>query len=292
MDSIYNSASLQIPVKIGLINAIFSTDSAPKVTGNQCITPLHNHHDYELRYVARGRCTQTISAKNYIAYPGDIIIVRPLEYHFQQASDVDAEQYTVRFLISCASQSSSTQKAYKLAIKILQTHRILHDDSGEILSSFKMLSNELSEQNDGFISNIKSICSILLTDLLRRSACNISDIYSPDGLKYYDFDRHALDKYLYTHAFDSSANIGTLAEMMNISKRQVNNIINKKYGLTFTAKINEIRMEYAAVLLLSTDRSIEQILGECGFKNYNYFSKCFKKRFGTTPSKYRSSTNL
>jgi transcriptional regulator GlxA family with amidase domain len=79
---------------------------------------------------------------------------------------------------------------------------------------------------------------------------------------------------------------------MNISKRQVNNIINKKFGLTFTAKVNEIRMEYAAVLLVSTDKPIEQILGECGFKNYNYFSKCFKARFGTTPSKYRAASKL
>jgi AraC-like DNA-binding protein len=155
-----------------------------------------------------------------------------------------------------------------------------------------MLSAELTDQPEGFISNIKSICALLFTHLLRLSGADISGIYSPDGLRYYDFDRHALDQYLYKHAFDSSANIGDLAEIMNISERQVNNIINKKFGLTFTEKINEIRMEYAAVLLASTNKPIEQILGECGFKNYNYFSKCFKARFGTTPSKYRAASKL
>lgn len=52
--------------------------------------------------------------------------------------------------------------------------------------------------------------------------------------------------------------------------------------------IHEIRMKRAAQLLVQNKINISQISYKVGFNNPKYFSKCFQKKFGETPSQYLS----
>ena len=48
-----------------------------------------------------------------------------------------------------------------------------------------------------------------------------------------------------------------------------------------------IRLQRAALELVSTDDSVTEIALRCGFSDGNYFKDAFKKKYGVTPSKYR-----
>jgi YesN/AraC family two-component response regulator len=50
--------------------------------------------------------------------------------------------------------------------------------------------------------------------------------------------------------------------------------------------INEIRMKRAAQLLELNKLNISQISYKVGFNNPKYFSKCFQKKYGVTPTEY------
>jgi signal transduction histidine kinase/ligand-binding sensor domain-containing protein/DNA-binding response OmpR family regulator len=52
--------------------------------------------------------------------------------------------------------------------------------------------------------------------------------------------------------------------------------------------IHEIRMKRAAQLLEQNKINISQISYKVGFNNPKYFSKCFQKKFGETPSQYQN----
>lgn len=58
-------------------------------------------------------------------------------------------------------------------------------------------------------------------------------------------------------------------------------------GKTITTYLNEIRIDKAAELLVSSDEKSIEIAGACGFENIGYFNKRFKNLKGSTPSKYR-----
>lgn len=51
--------------------------------------------------------------------------------------------------------------------------------------------------------------------------------------------------------------------------------------------INSQRVDRAAVLLATTDRSIAAVAAAVGILDVNYFTKIFKKQLGTTPTQYR-----
>jgi len=53
--------------------------------------------------------------------------------------------------------------------------------------------------------------------------------------------------------------------------------------------VQDRRIRRAAELLVSTDQSIDEIAGSCGFANRYYFTRVFGQRMGCPPARYRSS---
>ena len=58
-------------------------------------------------------------------------------------------------------------------------------------------------------------------------------------------------------------------------------------GMTPSEYVNQVRIEYAAHLLRSDERSIEDVVTECGFDNSSYFYRLFNRQYGTTPRRFR-----
>lgn len=61
----------------------------------------------------------------------------------------------------------------------------------------------------------------------------------------------------------------------------------KHLGVSPSAYVNRIRMEYAALMLASSDLTINDISSECGIENLSHFYRVFQKQYGTTPRQYR-----
>ena len=67
---------------------------------------------------------------------------------------------------------------------------------------------------------------------------------------------------------------------------------NKLKGLTGLAPIEfirELRIKRAAQLLKSGEYNVSQVTYMVGMSDSRYFSKCFKKVYGMTPSEYKKS---
>jgi AraC-like DNA-binding protein len=58
-------------------------------------------------------------------------------------------------------------------------------------------------------------------------------------------------------------------------------------GMSFVQYLNDYRLEVAAKLLTTTSDDIINIAINTGFDNLSYFNRCFKKKYGITPGKYR-----
>lgn len=78
-----------------------------------------------------------------------------------------------------------------------------------------------------------------------------------------------------------------LAEEAGRSADHVARAAKRWLGKTPTELINDARMEVAARLLTSTDRSILDIADDCGLPNLAHFYKVFGNRFGCTPRRFR-----
>ena len=78
-----------------------------------------------------------------------------------------------------------------------------------------------------------------------------------------------------------------LAAAAGLSERYVNELLFEA-GASFTLRLNELRLRKAADLLArQADRRISDIAFDCGFNDLSYFNRCFRRRFGLTPSAAR-----
>ena len=68
-------------------------------------------------------------------------------------------------------------------------------------------------------------------------------------------------------------------------------LFGKYSGTTFSKYLTKYRLEKAAGLLLETGLSVETICFQCGYNEYAYFNRVFKKKFGATPFQYRKERN-
>jgi AraC-like DNA-binding protein len=78
-----------------------------------------------------------------------------------------------------------------------------------------------------------------------------------------------------------------LAALAGLSERYVNELLYEA-GASFTIRLNELRLRKAANFLAHAgQRRISDIAFDCGFNDLSYFNRCFRRRFGLTPSAAR-----
>ena len=70
------------------------------------------------------------------------------------------------------------------------------------------------------------------------------------------------------------------------------NFFKSQYGEGFADYLNRLRIEKAVALLTNTDKTIDQIAHECGFKTVQYFTRSFAKVKQVTPGAFRRTTRM
>lgn len=92
--------------------------------------------------------------------------------------------------------------------------------------------------------------------------------------------------YLDSHLSDK-VNLDTIAEHFFISKYHLAREYKKIFGSTIGEDLQMQRISKAKTLLRFSDKTLEEVAGECGFQDVGYFIKVFKKEEGVTPRSYR-----
>ena len=87
--------------------------------------------------------------------------------------------------------------------------------------------------------------------------------------------------------YESDININKICNHLHISANYFSFIFKKEAKMTFVNYLTEIRMEKAKELLHGTNLKTFQVAEKVGYLEPNYFSYCFKKKFGVSPSEYR-----
>lgn len=92
------------------------------------------------------------------------------------------------------------------------------------------------------------------------------------------------------HLNNPELGTASLCAATGLSPRAVQKAFLRETGLTPTAFVTERRLTRAAELLVAeSGRSVTDIAFSLGFNDAAFFSRCFRRRFGTTPRDWRIS---
>ena len=95
-------------------------------------------------------------------------------------------------------------------------------------------------------------------------------------------------EYIYANFADENLSLDEICRELGVSNSYFSSIFKKETGTSFIGFLTECRMERAARLLIETDEKNYVIANQVGYTDPNYFSYVFKRKFGMSPSKYRT----
>lgn len=78
--------------------------------------------------------------------------------------------------------------------------------------------------------------------------------------------------------------VAALCSELNISRSKLYEIFSTEAGQGVAAYVRRRRMHRGKKLLKTTDKTIAEISDECGFTDYNYFSRIYKLTYGVSPA--------
>ena len=223
----------------------------------------HKHRCYEIIFYRKGNGTFYYSDEKTTIFPGKFIIVPPDTTHASNYNDeaetiyIDGDFNHIFSFSTPAFVMDNSEKDGEFLVKLIFENRF---SNPEYLSS---LSNALAHylmQNIQTESNI----NIVLRDIIGK----ISD-----------------------HFYDSSVNVGEFLKKSGYSKDYIRSQFKLFTGKTSVEFLTEMRINHACYLIdiYKDSMSLSEISEKCGYTDYVYFSRQFKKVMGISPQNYMKS---
>lgn len=97
----------------------------------------------------------------------------------------------------------------------------------------------------------------------------------------------AAAKSLLTATWNENYPAGYLAREVGVSVGQLSRVFKQALGCSIPAFRNRLRIERAAEMLRSTDKSVTTVALECGFTNLTHFHRMFVRAHGRSPTEFR-----
>ena len=147
-------------------------------------------------------------------------------------------------------------------------------DVSKFIATLKAIKAEYNKRNQGS-------CSALLYSLLNDFFCKEDQ----DELDSLDEANLFIE-----HNYQNSITIARLASIARLSRSGFCMRFKERFGCSAIERLLEVRLLNAEQMLKICDNEkIAVISASCGFNDVGYFCKCFKKKFGFTPTEYKRS---
>ena len=116
--------------------------------------------------------------------------------------------------------------------------------------------------------------------------CALLSLLQERTAVYYSPLTEAILRYLHAHLADR-VTLAELGRAVHFSPVYCDTVFKRETGRSIVTYLLDERIEEAKRLLEERSIPLGDLCAAVGFCDYNYFSRCFKRRVGYTPTQYR-----
>lgn len=250
-----------------------------------------SHHEALFGTVKSGSAIIEFTDGKHTLREGDVYFVAPnAKYKFSDYDDALIEVVTLNFANPAAvTQDYMPQSIIRALINGNCTPFAVISPEDE--SYQKMVENILdiknaeTEKYDFFQLKVYSDMYEIFYLLFAKKHIMIIDVENKSK-KYRALVR--VTNYIDEH-YTEGISLDEVAGQTGISRYYVSHLFKELMNTTFVGYVNELRLNRAAMLLVTSDKPIIEIASISGFNNLSNFNRAFKMHFGKTPSAYRKA---
>jgi len=220
-----------------------------------------------------------------------VLITSPdLEHVWEQntCNSDDIHEITIQFDLGMSEDSLFGRNPFISVRKMMnEARKGIAFPMSAIMKVYKELVS-LSTVKDGFYA-VMQFMSILY-ELSRCEGIRTLASSSYAKIAVEDDSRRILKvKSFIAQNYMDELRLKQLADIAGMSSSAFSRFFKLHTGRNLSEYIIDIRLGYAARLLVDTSRSISEISFECGFNNLSNFNRIFKRKKGCSPSEFREN---
>ncbi len=239
----------------------------------------HSHNCSEIFFCLNGRGSFSVRDRVEKAGPFDFVFVNPHVEHSESSCAESPLEYVCLGISGMELPLANPSGGYFLAN--------YKDFSARILGILSALLHELQAQEQSFEEICSHLMEILILYLDRLTSFHPVPTLASSGRTdpMLDWLREYLDE-----NFTRDLNLDQLAVKVGMNKYSLIKNFQQRYGTTPIRYLLDRRFNQAKFLLETTQSTIRQISDALGFSSPSYFSQCFQRREGISPTEYRLRT--
>lgn len=254
--------------------------------------PIHNHSVFELNFVENAAGVKRIVGDSQeVIGDFDLCLITSPDldtYGKNVCRSEDIREITIQFDFSMGDETLFGRNPYASITRMMQeAKKGLSFPLKAIMKVYRLL-DTLSTVKDGFYA-----VQQFLTILYELSKCEnartlASSSYAKVAVE--DDSRRILKvKNYISKNYMDELRLPVLASLAGMSSSAFSRFFKLHTGRNISEYIIDLRLGYAARMLVDTAKSISEIGFDCGFNNLSNFNRIFKKKKGCSPSEFREN---
>lgn len=253
------------------------------------------HNFWELCYIYEGELIQTLDGKDTLSIqPGDIFLIAPDTHHRSRCNGRDDTRlFAVAF--ECSSPAMDFYKNYKGFLS--GENKALIDKIArycpDIFQSFSLVSDGATSymplNPDQTLGSWQCMINYLEILLVEHMRCALKlPVYSLSKTNRQQLLALNVMRYL-DRAYDQNPSISEISSMFHCSPSYLMTIFKKHTGQSIGDYAAAVKLRRAKEYLEETDLNLSEIADRLSYSSLQYFSACFKRQTGMSPTEYRKS---
>lgn len=246
----------------------------------------HYESTYQVLFVMAGKILYQVGEKEYVVSKGGIIILNTREDHTLKVLEYPYERYLIQIRSDFFLQEVQYPEIIAIFVKRPSNFSHLLTVSEPVWNYLYDIVLEMEREylrkNKYWEIYVGSDLRRMFIIIFRECADVLSMMKTGNSITI----AYRIMNFL-EHHFAEDITVDSIAESMFLNKNYIAHVFKDETGFSLMNYVISLRINKAKLLLTETDKSITDIAVECGYSDFTYFSKQFKKNTGLTPSRFR-----
>lgn len=254
--------------------------------------PLHRHKEFELNFIQNGKGVRRIVGDS-VEEIGDYELVlvggEDLEHVWEQGNckSKDIREITIQFSEDIFGSELLSKNQFASIRQMLK--RAEHGISFSMPTIMKLyfILDGIADEGERFVQFLKSMYLLYELSVAEDSRVLASSSFAHSVKKGENSRIEKVKQYINDN-YDRALNLAELAGLAGMSPVSFSRFFRQSTGRTLSEFIVDIRLGYAARMLVDSSKNISEICYECGFNNLSNFNRSFKAKRHHTPREFRA----
>ena len=253
--------------------------------------PIHNHQVFELNFVEHAAGVRRIVGdSNEVIGEYDLVLITSLELEHvwmqNECQTDDIHEITVQFRFNLSNDGIFGKNPFKHIYHMLnEARKGLVFPMETIMKVYNQLQelSSITDRFEAFISFLR-ILNVLANSEGARTLATTS--YAKVVIEEHSSRILKVKNYINKN-YNKDLKLKTLSELACMSETAFSRFFKLHTGRTVSEYIIDIRLGYAARMLVDTNKSVADICYLCGYNNLSNFNRVFKRKKGCAPTEFR-----